>query len=177
MKCQSCGAIVAATAESCEFCGTSLQQQPASPPPAKTAGTQTTSAPSSNAVATQKKVGFAEDALNLIKELKETESNRMNWWAFFFPVAFLAGYSAKESAKKIAVVVLIPVLVMSIIRYLSFSLAGAISVANLVWVIYVYYLVSTRQERMVSKDKPFETGTAILYQIVFAIIYVILQNL
>lgn len=175
MKCQSCGAIVAATAERCEFCGTSLHNVTA--PPAKKETAQTSSAPANTQVVAKAKVGFAEDALNLIKELKETETNKINWWAFFFPVAFLAGYAAKESAKKIAVVVLIPVLVMSIIRYLSFSLAGAISVASLVWTIYVYYLVSTRQERMVSKDKPFETGTAIVYQILFAIIYLFLENL
>jgi uncharacterized membrane protein YukC len=101
----------------------------------------------------------------------------MNWWAFFFPVAFLAGYYAKESAKKIATVVLIPVFVMAIIKYLSFSLAGAVSLASLAWTIYVYYLVSTRQGRMVNKDKPFELGTAVLYQLGFGVIYIILENL
>lgn len=176
MKCLSCGAIVAASAESCEFCGTSLQSVPVVAPPANKSGSDEIPSTANPAV-TQKKVGFAEDAFNLISELKETEKNPMNWWAFFFPVAFLAGYYAKESAKKIATVVLIPVFVMAIIKYLSFSLAGAVSLASLAWTIYVYYLVSTRQGRMVNKDKPFELGTAVLYQLGFGVIYIILENL
>ena len=172
MKCQSCGAIVAATAESCEFCGTSLKNE------GKTAPSTNQSAPvkvSSNS--RNKPIGFAEDSFNLINELKETEKNSFNWLAFFFPIAYLAGYGGKESAKKIAAVVLIPVFLMSIIRYFSFNLSSTVALASFVWTVYVYFLVSTRQERMVKKDKPFDMGSAIVYQIIFAVAYVILEGL
>lgn len=178
MKCKSCGAIVAATADSCEFCGA-----PTIEVSVEASATAEEKSNNLNSVSTDlnskinKKIGFAEDSFNLISELNETEKNQFNWLAFIFPVGFLAGYGSKESAKKIAAVILIPVFAMSVVRYFSFSLASAISLVTFVWTIYVYFLVSTRQEKMTKKDKPFNMGTALFYEVVFVVLYSILQSL
>ena len=179
MKCQSCGAIVAASADTCDFCGTSLSASNAVKMKSKSVEHTSSSSSSDNNLGStiQKKVSFAEDSFNLISELKETEKNPFNWLAFFFPVAFLAGYGSRESANKIALVILIPVLVMSIVKEFSYSLASSISVAIFVWTFYVDYLVSTRQEKMTKKDKPYNLGAGILYQVIFIIIYSIFQKI
>ena len=178
MKCQTCGAIVAATADSCEFCGTSLEIAATKVPVTTMELAKEPHAVTPNLNAKiNKKISFAEDSFNLITELNETEKNQFNWLAFFFPIAFLAGYGSKESAKKIAAVILIPVFLMSIVRYFSFSLASMVSAATLIWTIYVYYLVSTRHDKMTKKDKPFNMGTAIFYEIAFVICYGVLQSL
>jgi len=179
MKCQSCGAIVAASADACEFCGTSMSVSNSVKMKSKSEEHTSLSSTSDNNLSStiQKKVSFAEDSFNLISELKETEKNPFNWLAFFFPVAFLAGYGSTESAKKIALVILIPVLVMSIVKEFSYSLASSISVAIFVWTFYVDYLVSTRQDKMTKKDKPYNLGAGILYQVIFIIIYSIFQKI
>lgn len=158
MKCNSCGAINSSSITKCEFCGTDLY----------TAGVEKTG---------HIPVTFFEDSLNLIKELSKTPSVGFNWWAFFFPVAFLGGYGGKANAQKIALVILIPVLAFSLIGYVSYRAANLIALVSLCWTFYVSYMVATRQSQMVKKERPFDMTTAIIFEVVYLIAYAILESL
>ncbi len=158
MKCPSCGAINSASLKDCEFCSAELQPQtgPAGetlPPPAP--------------------VSFAQDALNLFGEMNSAKSSGFNFLAFLFPIAFLFGYGAKETAKKLGLIILVPVLVESILSRLSLMAAVVLGYAVLGWVIYLSVLVATRTPSLVKKDNKFDMGQAVVAQVVYLIAYTI----
>jgi hypothetical protein len=166
MKCNSCGAISGPNKLKCEFCGAD-QRSP-------TTGNGITS---SLSAAGAPQVTFVKDTLNLVGELNGTTSSGFNIWAFLFPVAYLFGYDSNDNGKKVAATTLIPALVLSIVMYLSFQLANALNVLIFIWVIFVSYLVATRTHALVVKTTKFNLGKAILAQVLFSILYVVILSL
>lgn len=162
MKCQSCGAIGSPGKSKCDFCGASID--------GGSAGNtlNTVAAP---------QVSFINDTLNLVGEINSTPSSGFNLWAFFFPVAYLWGYGAQDNAKKVAATTLIPILIISIVGYLSLNLANALNVLATVWVFFISYLVSTRTHALVVKGGNYNTGAGILAQVIFIVLYYIILSL
>ena len=170
MKCNTCKAIISSSSNHCEFCGEKITKS------VKSTDNDNSSV-NPKIQSNKSSISFSEDAMNLVRELRETDSQGFNWWAFFFPVAFLSGHGNKDNAKKIAIVVLIPVLVLSIIKYLVPSLFSLLNILTIVWTIYVYYLVATRYSKMTKESLNFDLPTALVYQFLFIVIYLVIENL
>ena len=169
MKCQSCGAIDSPGKTKCDFCGANFQEL-----------ANGTTNPLGDAIntAAAPQVTFVKDTLNLVGEINSTPSSGFNFIAFLFPVAYLWGYGAKENAKKVAATTLIPLLIISIIGYLSFRLGNMLSVVATIWVFFVSYLVSTRTHALVVKNgQTYDLSAGILSQIAFVIIYYLIALL
>lgn len=158
MKCPSCGAINSASLKECEFCSAELQPQ---------------TGPAGEALPLPAQVSFAQDALNLFGELNSAKSSGFNFLAFLFPIAFLFGYGAKETAKKLGLIILLPVVVEGILSRASLMLSIVLGYAVLGWVIYLSVLVATRTPSLVKKDNKFDMGQAVLAQFVYFVAYFI----
>ena len=160
MKCGQCGAINGASHPKCEFCSTNLDQPKGHEGSAVLANV-------SNAAP----VSFARDSFNFIMEVDSTRSTPMNWWAFWAPVAYLAGYSMKDNAIKVAMVFIVPALIFRIAAHISFGLAGAVNIVNWCWTLYVMYSVSTHTEALAVKERKYELGKGVIAQL--ALIFVL----
>ena len=166
MKCNTCGAIGPANKRKCEFCGSEVENS----------GTAGTIAGVANQVAGTQ-ISFAKDSLNLVSELNTTPTSSFSWWAFFFPIAYLFGYGAIVNGKKVAVVMLIPVLIVSLLMYLSMRLAGIANALDYIWVLFISYLVATRTHALVVKEVNYNIGIGIGSQVLFFIASVIIMGL
>lgn len=166
MKCLSCGAIGSPRKPKCDFCGAEIK--------APADSSVSAIGETINTMATPQ-VSFVKDTINLVGEINSTPSSGFNFMAFLFPVAYLWGYGAFDNAKKVAATTLIPALVISILGYLSLSLASMLDVIVTIWVFFVAYLVSTRTHALIVKgSQPYNLGAGILAQVAFVFIYYII---
>lgn len=165
MKCNSCGAIGAANKTRCDFCGTEFSK----------VGVENSVAAVANQVAGTQ-ISFAKDSFNFIGELNSTAPSGFSLWAFCFPIGYLFGYGANENGKKVAVVMLIPLVIISLLMYLSMRLAGFANAIDFLWVLFVSYLVSTRTHALVVKGGKYNLGIGLVSQILFILAsYVIMS--
>lgn len=166
MKCNTCGAIGPANKSKCDFCGSEFE---------KTGAAGTISGVANQVAGTQ--ISFAKDSLNLVSELNTTPTSGFSWWAFCFPIAYLFGYGAIENGKKVAVVMLIPILIISLLMYLSMRLAGLADALNYIWEFFISYLIATRTHALVVKEVNYNLGVGIGSQVLFFIIGAIIMAL
>ncbi len=121
---------------------------------------------------------FIDGPINLIKELRETDSGGFKLWAFLFPVGFLYSYNSREEAKNIALSILIPTLVLSLAFYVL--PAGLFMIGDAlmwIWVVYVSYLVSTRSNALVADGASYDLKDGVLSQLAFAVVSSIIWSL
>ena len=121
---------------------------------------------------------FIDGPINLIKELRETDSGGFKLWAFLFPVGFLYSYNSREEAKNIALSILIPTLVLSLAFYVL--PAGLFMIGDAlmwIWVVYVSYLVSTRSNALVADGATYDLKDGVLSQLAFAVVSYIIWSL
>ena len=169
MKCNSCGAIGSSQKTICEFCGVDMKADTSSGANSVGNVINTVAAP---------QVTFAKDSLNLVSEINSTPSSGFNVWAFLFPIGYLWGYDADENTKKVAVTLLIPALIVSLLGYFSYSLMNFAHSLAFLWGIFVSYLVSTRTHVLVVKDgRTFKLGKGILAEIIYLILAVLIYEL
>ena len=121
---------------------------------------------------------FIDAPINLIKELRETDSGGFKLWAFLFPVGFLYSYNSREEAKNIALSILIPTLVLSLAFYVL--PAGLFMIGDAlmwIWVVYVSYLVSTRSNALVADGASYDLKDGVLSQLAFGVVSYIIWSL
>lgn len=164
MQCNSCGSINPSTANNCTFCGSKLQGGGAS------GGSSSGGGSSIN-------LSFFQDAFNLLKELNDLPSERIKWWSFFFPVAYLAGYDAQRVAQQIAFLIIIPAIVIKIVFVHNWAILFRLSAIMLVWQCYMGFLVGTRHTKLIKAKTQFNMGNAVMYQIIFIIAYSLITGL
>ena len=161
MKCNSCGAIGSSANTKCDFCGFVFPNN------------ESTLASTASQVAAPQ-ISFAKDSLNLITELNSTKSSGFSWWAFLFPIGYLFGYEAIDNGKKVAVVMLIPAIIISLIGYLSYRLSNLGDGINFIWVIFISYLIATRTHTLIIKGGSFNLTKGIMYQLGFYVLMIII---
>lgn len=172
MKCGACGAIGSSSQRTCEFCGNNLV---GSVEPGVAAASGATGAPLGEEAS--RFTNYVKDSLNLIKELSRSPSGGFNIWAFFFAVPYLWGYGARDNAKSVATVLIVPqILAKILIWFLGYRIAGAVFLAQIIWTIYVSWMVSTRVRLLTRTDQAYDWGQGILAFIVIAIISSILGD-
>ena len=121
---------------------------------------------------------FIDGPINLIKELRETDSGGFKLWAFLFPVGFLYSYNSREEAKNIALSILIPTLVLSLAFWVLPAVLFMIGDALMwIWVVYVSYLVSTRSNALVAVGATYDLKDGVLSQLAFAVLSYMIWSL
>jgi hypothetical protein len=172
MKCGACGAIGSSSQTVCEFCGNKL---------AATAEAAVVS-PSGTPVAPltadpNKFVNYVKDSVNLIQELSRSPSGGFNLAAFFFSVPYLWGFGAKDNAKSVATVLIVPMVAVKVLVWLlGLRIALLALIVQGVWNIYVSWMVSTRSRLLARTDQSYDWGQGILALIVFGVISSILGS-
>ncbi len=165
MKCNSCGAINNAGKMKCDFCGSEI------------ASAQDRSGVDVLTTMAKPQISYVQDTLNLITELNSTPSSGFKFWAFLFPVPYLWGYGSNDNAKKVALTSLLPALIVSIIGYFSYDLAGMLDAIAFLWSLFVSYLVSTRTHALLNKGSTYNLGAGIVALIVFVVLYALIMAL
>lgn len=164
MKCGTCGAIGSSAAAACDFCGNQLASTQAAGSGAPAAGVKLNFDP--NEFGT-----YVKDSVAMLGDLRSSPSSGFRWTAFFFPIGYLWGYGAEANAKRVALLLLLPLLLVWVIRSLvgseyTLSLQGFLLFAGWFWSLYVAYMVATRTDVLRSSAKPFNTGAAVVVQVV-----------
>lgn len=172
MKCGACGAIGSSSQTKCDFCGNNLVS---SVETNVAAASGATGAPLGQEAS--RFTNYVKDSLNLIQELSRSPSGGFNIWAFFFSVPYLWGYGARDNAKSVATVLIVPqILAKLLIWFFGYSIAGPVFLAQIVWTIYVSWLVSTRVRLLTRTDQAYDWGQGILAFVVMAVISSILAD-
>ena len=175
MKCGGCGAIGSSSTADCEFCGNKLA---ASAEPTVGSNSGTPVVPLS--VDPNKFINYVKDSVSLIRDLGSSPSGGFNLAAFFFPVAYLWGFGAKDNAKTVATVIIVPIVAVALLVALigaDTEIAWLALALQFGWTIYVSWIVSTRSGLLVRKDKPYDWGQGILALFVYGIIIAVANAL
>ena len=166
MKCSSCNADNAPNAVSCEYCGeilgaksrTTVVSAAANAPPGTSSLSPDDFAPSKD------DPGFQLWNSKLPK-------NDFRWWAFFFPIAYLAGYGAKKSAVAVGVTILAPVLIFRIVHTVSWKAAAIVQLAMVAYLLFYSYKVAIHADSLTKEKSEFNMPIAIGMQVIYTIIY------
>ncbi len=162
MKCGSCGAIGSVSNSNCQFCGNQLTKVKS--------GTDSNTRKAENAPKSGALASYVQDSMNMVQDLGKSPSSQFNIWAFLFPVAYLWGYGARDNAKSIATVIIAPQILIWAVSIFITSLTALLSVGQLIWTIYVHFMVATRLEVLTTRDKEYAFVDGILAAVVYLII-------
>lgn len=162
MKCSSCGAIGSITKSNCQFCGSQM----ANPRPQTEKNILESESDKKNSPLLDQ----VQDSLNMIRDLGESPSSRFNIWAFLFPVAYLWGYGARENSKSIATVIIVPQIFIWLVSLFIIDFTTILSIGQLMWTIYVHFMVATRLEVLTMRDKEYSVVDGILAALVYLLI-------
>ncbi len=168
MKCSACSAENVSTAVYCEYCGTAL-------------GSKRANTYSDEAASASKSVEFGD----FIPSQKDPafylwssalQKSKFNWWAFLFPVAYLAGYGAKKSAVAAGVTLLAGALIFNIIlRLIGYRSYNLVILGLLAFIIIYSYKVATHTDALIGRKSEFNWLMAIGFQIIYLLAYSIFE--
>jgi hypothetical protein len=164
MKCLSCGSENPVAVKFCEYCGTALSGQTAISHAAGTprSAAQPVSAPSAAS-------GLWPRLSDPIFHLwREPNGPSFRWLAFFFPVAYLAGYRAERAAIGLTFVFMGLYLAASILAVASAKLGGLFLFAT---VIFYGVKVAFAADRLIQREGGFQWGPAIGFQLIYMVLY------
>jgi hypothetical protein len=163
MKCLSCSGVSPDGSKFCQFCGGAHFAA---------AGAAAT-APSGDQAGGGKIADMAESVL----QIKDRQANKFRWLPFIFNVSYLAGYGNTKEANRTMVILLGGYLIARIFSLLGlYEVAGLAVFATIGFALYYCYLLSTRIDTLVTRDKPFNWPVAIGYAICYAIVSSILTH-
>jgi hypothetical protein len=170
MKCLACGAEMSASTKFCDYCGSAVAAAAGSAPHKAAA----TVAP----VATQPAGGNAQPSSvwphpeDLVFRLwNAPAAHPIRWLAFFFPLAWLAGYGALRPALGLALIFLVGDIVA---RVLTFAYVGVSGLLFAVLVIFYSYKVAVNAERLAPVRGKFNWGVAIGFMLAYVVVIALL---
>ena len=172
MKCKACGSSNQDGLEYCEYCNAALTPQ-----------TKAIEA----AVASKEDRGFSaapatpSTQLELERLIKlptlSLPRNPFRWWAFFFPIGYLAGWGKMRTAGILMAYFLAGPIVAAILVSISWRLARAVLVLWWIGILYYSYHVATRVDSLVDPKPPeFKLPVAIGFTVLYAILSGILTE-
>lgn len=168
MKCGACGAIGSSSHAECEFCGNKLSSS----------NERSIVSGGNGGLSGDQISGYVKDSFSLIQDLSKSPSGGFKIVPFFFPVPYLWGYGAKDNAKSVAAVLLVPQLLASLlVLILGFKISSLVALAQLGWNIYVNWMVSTRISLLAKQEGAYDWGQGIIALIVFAVLGGIISSL
>lgn len=164
MKCSACSAENASSALYCEYCGTAL-------------GSKQTNTYSDEAIQASKKIEFADfipnqndPAFHLWKST--LPKSTFNWWAFLFPVAYLAGYGAKKSAVAAGVTLIAGAIIFNIIlRLIGYRSYNLVILGLFAFIVIYAYKVAIHSEALIGRKTTFNWPMAIGLQFIYLLVY------
>lgn len=163
MKCLSCGSENPVGVKFCEYCGTALAGQKATAStasPLRSAGK-----PASAAVPATLWPSLNDPIFHV---WREPNGSPFRWMAFFFPVAYLAGYHAERAAIGMTLILLATYLASSILAVASVKLGGLFLIAATV---FYGVKVAFAADRFTQRDGGFQWGPAIGFQLIYMALY------
>lgn len=178
MKCGACGAIGSSSLAECEFCGNMLRSsaEPTGSGLSKGAGHSAGSELTNHNPSDFS--NYIKDSFSLITDLSKSPSGGFNFAAFFFSIPYLWGYGARDNAKVVATVLLVPQLAIAVIGLLfDYTLAALLTLVQFGWLVYVSWAVSTRVSLLAKRDRPYDWGQGILAFIAYALISGIINSI
>ena len=167
MKCLSCGAENKSSAKYCEYCGGEIASKPEQKQAMSNNNHKNSSEPND----------FIPGADHPIFHIwnKSFSRNPFNWLAFFFPVAFLAGYGAKKAAVGASVQVIALVIFADIVfaslGYSFYSIGLTPFIIALLPICIFSYKVSIYSDYLIGTKGDFNLGIAIISQIIYTLVY------
>lgn len=172
MKCISCSGVSPEGSKFCQFCGgTSFAVQDvheASPRSSNINVAGTSSHDDHNKFAE-----FVESILTI----KTRTVNKFRWLPFLFNVSYLAGYgNTKEANRTIGILLGGYVAVWILIFLGQIGLARVFFYGTLLFGIYYCYLISTRIDALVRRERPFNWPVAIGYWALYMVASAILTS-
>jgi hypothetical protein len=171
MKCLACGAELSVSVKSCDYCGSAVAAAATGAAPhtavAHLPGTDRTEAGTAPA---QSLWPHPDD---LIFRLWNAQpAHPIRWLAFFFPLAWLAGYGALRAAIGLALVFVAGDLVA---RLLTIAYAQGAAFLFTVLVIFYSYKVAVNADRLVPVRGPFNWAAAIGFMAAYVLLIVLLH--
>ena len=164
MKCSACSAENVSNAVYCEYCGTALGS--------KRANTYSDEAsPASKSVELGDFIPSQNDpAFHLWSST--LPKSKFNWWAFLFPVAYLAGYGAKKSAVAAGVTLIIGAILCNVIlRLIGYRSHDLIILGLLAFIVVYSYKLATHSDALIGRKSEFNWPIAIGLQVVYLLVY------
>ena len=174
MKCLSCGAENTASAKHCEYCGGDLNSQAKKVAPEKIDNnfhSNQAKAPESDLNS------YIPNSDHPIFHVwnRDFPRNTFNWWAFFFPIAFLAGYGAKKAAVgasvQVVALALLTHIIFATVGYNLFEIGLTPIILLLIPICILAYKISIYSDYLVGARGDFNVGIAIVAQIIYTVIY------
>jgi hypothetical protein len=167
MKCLSCSGVSPSGSKFCQFCG----------------GTQFTvtgaadSGAAGGAAGEQAGGGKIAELAESVLQIKDRQANKFRWLPFIFNVSYLAGYGNTKEANRTMGILLGGYLIARVFSLLGlYEVAAAAVLGTFGFGLYYCYLLSTRIDTLVTRDKPFNWPVAIGYAIVYGIVSSILTH-
>lgn len=167
----ACSAVNLQAATYCEYCGTALTAR------LRSEGAEPTlSGASSETASPFQWTDFAPSRDDAGFHLWSTKlpKSQFNWWAFFFPVAYLGGYGAKKSAVAVSISVLACALIFAVIHAFSYRVSALAVWGLLGFIIAISYKVAIHTDALIGKKRDFSMPMAIGLQVVYLILYGVL---
>ena len=152
MKCATCGSPFNEGQVDCEYCNAPLSAK------RETAGVETSTSPWREAAGqtTSTSTRLDDKAIFRVPTL-DLPTNPFRWWAFFFPVGYLAGWGRTGAAGLLVAYLLAGPLVAAMIAGTSVNGARIVLFAWNIFVIY-YSVQLARRVDLFTNPKPSEFG-------------------
>ncbi|QWD80521.1 zinc ribbon domain-containing protein [Polynucleobacter sp. MWH-Spelu-300-X4] len=160
MKCSSCGAENKASVGPCEYCGAPLGAAPKAP-----VGSSSATNSSSPDV-----VAMVKDLPNSYQQLFQLPNQNFNFWAFLFPVGFMAGYGDSNAAIRSGLMILAPSVIAAILGALSWRLLFAVHLIAGIFIFVLHIMFGLKVAAISSKTQPFNIGSAVLFELILLLI-------
>jgi hypothetical protein len=160
MKCSSCGAENKNTVGSCDYCGA----------PLSTASKASPNLASDSSGGGPDVVAMVKDLPNSYQQIFQLPNQNFNFWAFLFPVGFMSGYGDSNAAVRAGLMLLAPNVIATVLGLISWKIIFAANMLALIFIFVLHIMFGLKVAALSNKTQEFNLGTAILFELIFALI-------